>query len=112
MKRAVNVVEALAVVAILVFVVALFANEPDSGGGDAPAGSGEAIYAESCASCHGADGGGGRGPQLSDGEAVANFPDVADQIAVVTDGEGGMPSFEGRLTEEQITEVVDYTRTL
>ena len=41
---------------------------------------------------------------------VAAFPDPADQIAVVADGRGSMPSFAESLTE-QIAAVVDYTRT-
>lgn len=35
---------------------------------------GEEVYA-SCAGCHGATGGGGTGPQLSDGEVLKTFPD-------------------------------------
>jgi len=32
---------------------------------------------------------------------------------VVTDGKsGGMPSFDGRLSEQEIDQVVEYTRTL
>ena len=35
----------------------------------------------SCAGCHGGNGGGGVGYQLSDGELLATFPDVIDQLA-------------------------------
>ena len=52
------------------------------------------------------------GPKLSDGQVVERFPDVEDQIAVVTGGRGGMPSFEGKLSPEEIAAVVEYTRTL
>ena len=125
MKRVVQVVEALALLCAVVFVVMLFANEPedvDTGGADAPTEEAEEqdpaevdgaeIFTDRCASCHGADGDGGLGPKLSDGRAVEQFPDPADQIAVVTDGRRGMPSFEGRLSPRDIQAVVEYTRTL
>ena len=69
------------------------------------------IYATRCASCHGADGGGGFGPPLGGGIVVERYPNPADQIAVVTNGRGSMPSFAGSLTPEQIAAVVEFTRT-
>lgn len=116
----VTIVEALTGVAVLVTVVLLFANEPappaaapvaeDGVAGEAV--DGATIYADDCAACHGADGGGGVGPALSGGAVVAAFPEVADQVTVVVEGRGGMPSFGDRLTPEQIDAVVDYTRSL
>ena len=109
-KRIVNGIEVVAVIAALVWAFMLVANEP---GADnvADAGSpGAAIFASNCATCHGADGEGSLGPQLA-GKVAAKFPDVADQIAVVTNGRNGMPSFEGGLSKEQIQQVVEYTRT-
>jgi mono/diheme cytochrome c family protein len=106
MKLTVKVVEAVALVAGLVFVVMLFANE---GGGEASPGA--AIYANSCASCHGADGSGGLGPALA-GEVSANFPDVADQITFVAEGAGIMPAFGDELSDEELRQVVEYTRSL
>ena len=112
-KRIVNVVEVLAVVAAAVFLVLLFTNEPDSGGGGGGgnASPGEAIFANNCARCHGADGGGGLGPQLSDGKVAKDLSE-AEEIRVVTNGRGGMPSFGDALTPEEIQQVVAYTRTL
>jgi mono/diheme cytochrome c family protein len=109
-KRIVNVVEVLALIAAAVFVVLLFANEP--GGTNAPESSGAALFSENCARCHGADGGGGLGPQLSGGKVVEAFPDVEDQITFVTRGRDGMPGFGDTLSPEQIRQVVEYTRTL
>ena len=107
-KRVVDVVELVALACVAATVVLLFANDPDDG----VALDGAAIYDDSCAGCHGDDGGGGFGPQLAGGAAVAAFPDPADQIAVVTEGRGGrMPSFGDRLTAEEIAAVVEYTRT-
>ena len=118
LKRIVDVVELIALTCVAVTIVLLFANEPDAA--DRPvadttaataAVDGAAIYDGSCAGCHGADGGGGFGPQLGGGAAVEAFPDAADQIAVVTDGRSAMPSFGDRLTAEEIAAVVEYTRT-
>jgi cytochrome c oxidase cbb3-type subunit 3 len=109
-KRIVNVIEVLALVAALVAVVALFAN--DGGSEAAPASTGAAVFAANCARCHGSDGGGGTGPQLSDGKVEKDFPDVADQVEFVKQGKDGMPAFGGQLTAAQINQVVDYTRTL
>ena len=109
-KRIVNGIEVVAVIAALVWAFMLVANEPGAGN-VADAGSpGAAIFASNCATCHGADGEGSLGPQLA-GKVAAKFPDVADQIAVVTNGRNGMPSFEGGLSKDQIQQVVEYTRT-
>jgi cytochrome c551 len=120
MKRVVTVVQVFAVVCTLGFVVMLFANEPDAGGAAAPTNdapqtakvSGADVYSNRCAGCHGGDGAGGLGPQLSDGKVKARFPDIAEQIAVITDGRGGMPAFGGKLTDEQIRAVAEYERSL
>ncbi len=69
-------------------------------------------FAANCARCHGSDGGGGLGPQLSDGAVVKRFPNVADQVKFVTRGGSGMPAFGGQLSAKEIQQVVDYTRTL
>ena len=112
-KRIVNGLEVFTLLVVVVFVVMLFANEPGSGGGGADGGGpGAEVYAARCAGCHGSNGGGGVGPQLSDGEVVDAFPDVADEIAVVTDGLGRMPAFGDRISAEEIDQVVAYTRTL
>ena len=111
-RRVVNVVEVLALVALAFAVVMLFANEGGTSYNATGASPGAQIYAASCAGCHGADGGGGTGPQLAGGAAVKRFPAVAEQITFVTDGSGAMPSFGGRLTPAEIRDVVEYTRTL
>ncbi len=124
------VVQGIAALCAVAFVVLLFTNQPERlapvAAPPPPAeGNGEAaepveavvvdaaaVFAERCAGCHGADGGGGRGPQLSDGRAAANFPDIEDQIVVVTEGRGGMPSFGDRLTPDEIRAVVEFSRAL
>jgi mono/diheme cytochrome c family protein len=42
---------------------------------------------------------------------VSAFPDPADQVRLVEDGQGAMPSFKGELSQAQIADVVAYTRT-
>jgi cytochrome c551 len=120
MKRVVTVVQALAVFFTLVFVVMLFANEPDTGSAAAPPAdatqttvvNGADVYGNRCSSCHGSNAEGGLGPQLSDGKVKARFPEIEDQIAVITNGRGGMPGFKGKLTDEQIRAVAEYERSL
>ena len=95
------------------FVLALFTNGSGSSGSAATGSTprtGAQIYQASCAVCHGQDGQGGVGPELGGGAAVAAFPDVADQVAVVANGRSGMPSFNRTLTPLEIKAVVEYTR--
>jgi len=109
LRRIVDVLEIVVGLVALAFVVMLFANQPDGDGGGR-ASTGASIYRQSCAGCHGASGGGGVGPALA-GQVADRFPDVADQIAVVTEGRGGMPAFGGRLSAEEVEQVVEHTRT-
>ena len=116
MKRFVDVVQYLVVAATVVFLLGLFLNEPSTpdGGcdsnGSPVAAAGATVYADNCAGCHGTTGTGGVGPALGGGAVVAAIPDPADQVVVITQGRGGMPSFDGRLTLEEIQAVTDYTR--
>lgn len=68
--------------------------------GDAAAGA--TVYANDCASCHGADGSGDSGPSII-GE------DESEEIAeVVLFGEDDMPAFDGDLSDQDIADVVAY----
>ena len=114
LKMLVRVVQIFTLCATAAFVFLLFVNEPSQPPPVPAMGSantGASIFATRCASCHGADGGGGYGPALRGGIVVKSYPNPADQVAVVTNGKGSMPSFAGSLTPEQISAVVDYTRT-
>jgi mono/diheme cytochrome c family protein len=72
--------------------------------------AGEAIFAESCAVCHGEGMEGGTGPALVDAEL--GHPD-SDFIVFVTDGKGSeMPAFGDTLSSEEIASVVDYVRSV
>jgi len=95
--------------------------------------SGQEVYQTAgCVNCHGAQGQGGVGPVLAGGEVVKTFPDEAAHATFVSEGSskvkgqpygdpareggqhvaatGGMPSFAGQLTEEEITLVIQYER--
>ena len=107
-KRIVNAVEVAALAAAAFTLVMLFANEP---GGSAKAGGpGAQVFAANCARCHGSGGGGGVGPKLA-GE-VSDRYSVDEEIDVVKEGPGSMPSFEESLSDEEIQQVVEYTRSL
>jgi quinohemoprotein ethanol dehydrogenase len=71
--------------------------------------AGEAVFASNCSTCHGATGRGGNGgPDLTTIPSAKNLQRVITQV---TNGGGGMPSFEGTLTEQQIRDVAAYVTT-
>ena len=72
--------------------------------------AGRRAYIDRCANCHGNDGGGGRGTKLSAGLMIKRYPNIDDQIEIVTDGVRGMPAFGEVLDTGQILAVVRYTR--
>lgn len=80
-------------------------------GGPAEDATGEDIYLQVCARCHGADLGGGVGPALG---AESGAADRSDEFLVdtVTHGRGRMPSFSQTLTDGQIERVVAYLRAV
>ncbi|NNE72926.1 MAG: cytochrome c [Acidimicrobiales bacterium] len=71
---------------------------------------GRQIYQVRCQSCHGSNGGGGRGPNIQSDQVVTAYPDPADQEAFVAAGKGQMPAYAERLTAAEIAAVVRYTR--
>lgn len=62
------------------------------------------IYAGSCSACHGASGEGGVGPGLQE---IAT--PLADQVVIIRDGAGDMPSFGGRLSEQELEAVAAFS---
>jgi len=70
-----------------------------------------------CAMCHGADGKGetamGKTLKLRDmGSAEVQAQSDADLTNIITNGKGKMPKYDGKLTKDQISDVVKYIRTL
>jgi mono/diheme cytochrome c family protein len=70
-----------------------------------------------CAICHGPDGKGqtamGKTLNLRDlGSADVQGQSDADLTNIITNGKGKMPKYDGKLTKDQISDVVKYIRTL
>lgn len=86
------------------------AETPEVSGDDPVLVQGRELYIRQCQSCHGAAGGGGRGPKLAEGQILERFPDAESTIAIVSDGRNAMPAFSGRLTADEIEAVVRFTR--
>jgi mono/diheme cytochrome c family protein len=67
--------------------------------------------------CHGADGKGdtgmGKTLKIRDlGSADVQSQSDADLAKIITDGKGKMPKYDGKLTKDQIDDVVKFIRTL
>ena len=94
---------------------------------------GQEIYAgaAACAGCHGGGGGGGVGPAFTGGALYTTFPTCADHTKWIQLGSagwqaevgptygaedtvsiGGMPGFQGKLTEDELYAVVVFERVV
>ena len=94
---------------------------------------GQQVYsgAAACAGCHGANGGGGVGPAFIGGELYTTFPTCSDHAKWIELGSagwqseigptygaedkvsiGGMPGFQGKLTEDELYAVVVFERVV
>ncbi|OWP65031.1 hypothetical protein CDA63_01340 [Hymenobacter amundsenii] len=71
--------------------------------------TGETLFAQNCALCHGANGKLGLNGAHDLTKSNLN---AAGRTYMVVNGLGKMPSFKGQLTEEQIQQVVAYSLTL
>ena len=79
-------------------------------------GSGD-VFKAKCAMCHGADGSGntamGKKFGLKDlGSADVQKESDANIAQIITKGKDKMPAYEGKLTKDQINDLVKYIRTL
>jgi cytochrome c6 len=79
--------------------------------------NGAATYKAKCQMCHGANGAADTPTAKMMKVMPISSPEMkklseADMIKSTTDGKGKMPAFKGKLTPEQITDVVKYFRTL
>lgn len=65
----------------------------------------ENLYRQNCIACHAADLSGGMGPNL---QKIGGEMTVAEIHDKIVKGGGGMPGFENKLTEEQITAITGW----
>ncbi|TWT51237.1 Cbb3-type cytochrome c oxidase subunit CcoP2 [Rubripirellula amarantea] len=74
---------------------------------------GKAVFKSNCTSCHGSDGGGLVGPNLTD-EEYKNVKDIGDFINVLENGAGAgaMPAWKNRLSTNEIVMVSSYVASL
>ena len=72
---------------------------------------GQELYAKHCASCHGAEGKGGFGPDLS-GEYKYGKTNMAAEESISYGRPGNMPAFEKKLSSEEIKSLADYILSL
>jgi len=108
-----------AILIVLFGVGALLALWPASSARAADTAATKAIYDDKCAKCHG-DTGKGDGPKAktlkkkprdyTDGAKMAELTDE-DLKKGITEGKKPMPSYEGKLTAQEIDDLVAYIRT-
>jgi len=81
-------------------------------------GDGATLFKSKCSACHGADGSGntpvGKSMKLRDfSSADVQKQTDAELTAIITNGKaGGMPSYKGKLTDDQIKQLVSFIRGL
>ena len=108
MKRAFAAI--LALTGVLLFTVSTPGQAAAQGADDpAQVAAGQAVFEMNCAGCHAVDGTGvaGRGRPLT---GIASQGDRATHVASITDGKGGMPAFDARLSADEIDQVTSYVR--
>lgn len=90
-------------------LVAVLATTSCTVGRPADDATGEEIYGQLCARCHGPELGGGVGPPIGPGSALVSETDEYILFTVVN-GRGRMPSFSSSLDEAQLDRLVSYIR--
>jgi mono/diheme cytochrome c family protein len=72
-----------------------------------------ALYKSKCQVCHGPDGKGSAAGQKLGAKAFSESKASDKELFEITkNGKGKMPKFDGKLTDEQINELVKYIKTL
>lgn len=81
--------------------------------GTAMAQDGAALYKTKCQMCHGPDGKGSAvGLKMGAKPFSETKASEKEFIEITENGKNKMPAFKGKLTDEQIKQVVEYVRTL
>ena len=70
--------------------------------------AGEKLFLQNCAHCHGADARGDEGPDLHN----LDWTDKQIAMRIRTGKKGQMPSFTGKILENDVFELIRYLRTL
>ena len=117
-KLAVTIALTLLITSLGIFTDQTFGNgSPHFTPGEPPGNaqrSGAAVYAQTCARCHGSDGRAqtakGRSVGATDLTSSAWSPDTARDTRIVTRGKEEMPAFKGKLKPAEIEAVVNYIR--
>ncbi len=71
--------------------------------------TGDQIYLQLCANCHGDSLQGAVGPSLGPGSNAASQPDEFLRVSI-SQGRGRMPSFQSSLSDEQVERLIGYIR--
>ena len=71
-----------------------------------------ATYKAKCAMCHGADGKGGKMGTRDFASAEVKGETDAQLTEIITKGKGKMPSYDGKLKDTEIKDLVTYIRGL
>jgi cytochrome c6 len=78
---------------------------------------GPSLFKAKCAACHGADGSGnttvGKSLKIRDFHSADVQGQTDAQLTdMITTGKGAMPAYKGKLTDDQIKQLVGYIREL
>lgn len=85
---------------------------PYEGSADAAKRGGQLFVAYNCVDCHGADGSGAMGPSLADGRWHFGGTPAEVFESIYQGRPDGMPSWGGRIADDQIWMLVTYVRSL
>lgn len=78
----------------------------------ADAAAGADLFAQSCAMCHGAEGKGGIGPDLTSANYIYGNSTAAVKESITNGRPKGMPAFGNQLSQEQIDNLVAHVLSL
>ena len=101
-------------IAVIVLVGGLFMGSSYAGG---DAAAGKDLFTGKCAMCHGADGTGNTAMGKRFNIQNLRSPEIqkrsdAELAATITKGKNKMPAFEGKLTPDQVNNVIAHIREL
>ena len=95
---------------LLAFVAGCGGSDEDSSTPPASAGAGEQLFKDNCSSCHTLAAAGATGKVGPDLDQLKPGPDLV--TSQVNTGGGAMPSFKGKLTDDQIKQIADYVSSV